>query len=99
MKGSTWQELGKISREVMELLRTSPTCTMPVSKFIPAYHHYFGRQCRVADHGYTKLQELFEAIPHAIQVEYPGFPFSASVILLLKIYKALIELEVLTHFT
>ncbi|XP_059145129.1 meiosis regulator and mRNA stability factor 1-like isoform X3 [Physella acuta] len=68
MKGSAWQELGKISREVMELLRQQPTCTMPVSRFIPAYHHYFGRQCRVADYGYTKLQELFEAIPHAIQV-------------------------------
>lgn len=68
MKGSAWQELGKISREVMELLRQQPTCTMPVSRFIPAYHQYFGRQCRVADYGYTKLQELFEAIPHAIQI-------------------------------
>ncbi|XP_005112252.1 meiosis regulator and mRNA stability factor 1 [Aplysia californica] len=68
MKGSSWQELGKISREVMELLRQQTTCSMPVSKFIPAYHHYFGRQCRVADYGYTKLQELFEAIPHAIQI-------------------------------
>ncbi|BFZ17881.1 hypothetical protein BsWGS_20919 [Bradybaena similaris] len=68
MKGNSWQELGKISREVMELLRQQLTCIMPVSKFIPAYHHYFGRQCRVADYGYTKLQELFEAIPHAIQV-------------------------------
>ncbi|GFO25751.1 meiosis arrest female protein 1 homolog, partial [Plakobranchus ocellatus] len=68
MKGNSWQELGKISREVMELLRQQPTCAMPVSRFIPAYHHYFGKQCRVADYGYTKLQELFEAIPHAIQV-------------------------------
>ncbi|KAH9513099.1 Meiosis regulator and mRNA stability factor 1 [Bulinus truncatus] len=68
MKSSTWQELGKISREVMELLRQQQNCIMPVSRFIPAYHHYFGRQCRVADYGYTKLQELFEAIPHAIQI-------------------------------
>uniref|UniRef100_A0A2C9KRA0 HTH OST-type domain-containing protein n=1 Tax=Biomphalaria glabrata TaxID=6526 RepID=A0A2C9KRA0_BIOGL len=68
MKSSSWQELGKISREVMELLRQQSNCIMPVSRFIPAYHHYFGRQCRVADYGYTKLQELFEAIPHAIQI-------------------------------
>lgn len=68
MKSSAWQELGKISREVMELLRQQTNCSMPVSKFIPSYHHYFGKQCRVADYGYTKLQELFEAIPHAIQV-------------------------------
>lgn len=37
-------------------------------QFIPAYHHHFGRQCRVADYGYTKLLELFEAIPHVVQV-------------------------------
>lgn len=39
-----------------------------MNKFIPAYHHHFGRQCRVADYGYTKLVDLFEAIPHVIQV-------------------------------
>ena len=41
---------------------------MPFSKFIPSYHHHFGRQCRVADYGYTKLMELFEALPHIVQV-------------------------------
>ena len=41
---------------------------MPFSKFIPSYHHHFGRQCRVADYGYTKLMELFEALPHVVQI-------------------------------
>ena len=41
---------------------------MPFHKFIPSYHHHFGRQCRVADYGYTKLKDLFEALPHVIQV-------------------------------
>ncbi|XP_071106106.1 meiosis regulator and mRNA stability factor 1-like [Haliotis cracherodii] len=61
-------QLGQISREVTDLLKHSANCRMPVSKFIPAYHHHFGRQCRVADYGYTKLMELFEAIPYALQV-------------------------------
>jgi hypothetical protein len=41
---------------------------LPFNKFIPAYHHHFGRQCRVADYGFTKLIELFEAIPTTIEI-------------------------------
>ena len=62
------QQLGQFSREVVDLLKTCPQCKMTFSKFIPNYHHHFGRQCRVADYGYTKLMELFEAIPHVVQV-------------------------------
>ncbi|KAL5019265.1 hypothetical protein ScPMuIL_004987 [Solemya velum] len=62
------QQLNQISREIIDLLKHNPHCRMPFSKFIPAYHHHFGRQCRVADYGYTKLMELFEAIPHVLQV-------------------------------
>ena len=45
---------------------------MPFHKFIPSYHHHFGRQCRVADYGYTKLKELFEALPHVVQIMGEG---------------------------
>lgn len=62
------QQLSQFSREVIDLLKNSPQCRMPFSKFIPSYHHHFGRQCRVADYGYTKLFELFEAIPHVVQI-------------------------------
>lgn len=41
---------------------------MSFNKFIPAYHHHFGRQCRVSDYGFTKLIELLEAIPHVIKI-------------------------------
>lgn len=54
--------------EVVELLRHSPQCQMQFDRFIPAYHHHFGRQCRVADYGFTKLIELFEAIPELLEV-------------------------------
>jgi len=58
------------AHDVVDLLRHSPHYKMPFSKFIPAFHHHFGRQCRVASYGFTKLIELFEAIPHAVQVSY-----------------------------
>ena len=58
------------ARDVVDLLRHSPHYRMPFSKFIPAFHRHFGRQCRVASYGFTKLIELFEAIPHAVQVVY-----------------------------
>ncbi|KAK3579545.1 hypothetical protein CHS0354_028381 [Potamilus streckersoni] len=62
------QQLNQLSREMVDLLRHAPQCRMPVSRFIPTYHHHFGRQCRVADYGYNKLMELFEAIPHVLQI-------------------------------
>ena len=55
--------------EVIDLLKNSPQCQMPFNKFIPAYHHHFGKQCRVSDYGFTKLMELFEAIPDVVQVQ------------------------------
>ena len=62
------QQLNQLSRELADLLKASPDCRLPLNKFIPSYHHHFGRQCRVADYGYTKLIELFEAVPHVVQV-------------------------------
>ena len=36
----------KFADECIELLRHVPECRLPFNKFIPAYHHHFGRQCR-----------------------------------------------------
>ncbi|XP_044734475.1 meiosis regulator and mRNA stability factor 1 isoform X2 [Chrysoperla carnea] len=61
-------QLALFSRELVDLLRTTPNCRVSFNKFIPAYHHHFGRQCRVADYGFTKLAELFESMPHVVQI-------------------------------
>ena len=61
-------QLIQFSREVIDLMKGRPFCVMPVSKFIPAYHHHFAKQCRVSDYGYSKLLELLEAVPHVLQV-------------------------------
>ncbi|XP_040297573.1 meiosis regulator and mRNA stability factor 1 isoform X2 [Bufo bufo] len=61
-------QLIQFSREVIDLLKNQPFCIMPVSKFIPTYHHHFAKQCRVSDYGYSKLMELLEAVPHVLQI-------------------------------
>ena len=60
----------QFAMEVIDILRHSPNCTILFNKFIPAYHHHFGHQCRMSDYGFTKLIELFEAIPDVVKVGY-----------------------------
>jgi len=61
-------QLALFSRELVDLLKTAPHCQLPFNRFIPAYHHHFGRQCRVADYGFTKLIDLLEALTPTVQV-------------------------------
>lgn len=58
----------QFGKEVVDLLRHQPHFRMPFSKFIPTYHHHFGRQCKLTYYGFSKLMELFEAIPEVLQV-------------------------------
>ncbi|XP_063380744.1 meiosis regulator and mRNA stability factor 1 [Cydia fagiglandana] len=60
--------LALFERELVDLLRAAPRCCIPFSKLIPAFHHHFGRQCRVADYGFTKLPELLSALSSTIVV-------------------------------
>ncbi|KAG4078561.1 hypothetical protein HA402_002675 [Bradysia odoriphaga] len=59
---------GQFSNDVYELLQTCPKSTMKFARFIPTYHNTFNRQCRVADYGFVKLIDLFDAIPLTVQV-------------------------------
>lgn len=58
----------QFGKEVVDLLRHQPHCRMLFNKFIPTYHHHFGRQCKLSYYGFTKLMELFEAIPDILMV-------------------------------
>ncbi|CAG5031554.1 unnamed protein product [Parnassius apollo] len=60
--------LALFERELIDLLRTAPRCCIPFSKLIPSFHHHFGRQCRVADYGFTKLPDLLAALSNTIVV-------------------------------
>lgn len=61
-----------LCREFVDLLKTTERCHILLSRFIPAYHHHFGRQCRVADYGYTRLVDLLESqiVSNVIQVNF-----------------------------
>lgn len=68
LNSSCGDSADNISKEVIELIRMCPKSTMQFSKFIPTYHNHFGKQCRVADYGCTKLIEMFEAMSSVVQV-------------------------------
>jgi hypothetical protein len=56
------------TNEFKELLQHAPDCRLSIDEFIPTYRKYFGRQCMVADYGFTKLSELFEAISSTVEI-------------------------------
>lgn len=58
----------QFGKEVVDLLRHQPHCRMSFNKFIPTYHHHFGRQCKLSYYGFNKLMDLFEAIPEVLLV-------------------------------
>uniref|UniRef100_A0A336LTM4 CSON004407 protein n=1 Tax=Culicoides sonorensis TaxID=179676 RepID=A0A336LTM4_CULSO len=64
----TADPLAQISREVVELVKMCPKAIMKFNRFIPAYHNHFGKQCRVADYGYTRLIDLFDALSTTVQI-------------------------------
>lgn len=70
--GNIPDSFSQVSREIVELIKMSPKSTLKFSRFIPAYHNHFGKQCRVADYGYTKLIDLFEALSGVVQVMGEG---------------------------
>ncbi|XP_059096874.1 meiosis regulator and mRNA stability factor 1-like [Tigriopus californicus] len=72
-------QLNQLSRYLVDLLKSQKGTKILFQRFIPAYHHQFGTQLRVADYGYTKLKDLLEALPNVIQIIGEG---SKSVITL-----------------
>lgn len=54
--------------QVVELLSKQPDFAIEFPRFIPLYHHQYRKQVRVADFGFTKLIDLFDAIPHIAKV-------------------------------
>ncbi|VDD80057.1 unnamed protein product [Mesocestoides corti] len=54
--------------EVIQVLSPMRRFQIAFTKFIPAYHHTFSRQCRVSEYGFSKLAELLEALPHVVEI-------------------------------
>nr|XP_026694620.1 meiosis regulator and mRNA stability factor 1-like isoform X1 [Ciona intestinalis] len=62
------QRTNLFSRELVEILRLRHRCRMSFTEFVPAYHRQFGRQCKLSNYGFNKLLDLFESLPHVVQV-------------------------------
>ncbi|AWP06194.1 putative meiosis arrest female protein 1 -like [Scophthalmus maximus] len=89
-------QLIQFSREIIDLLKSQPSCIMPISKmpfskFIPTYHHHFGRQCKLSYYGFTKLMELFEAIPDVLMVSKGDLCICIKYTVLLDVTPQLLE--------
>lgn len=54
--------------DFVDLLKHKPRFSIRVSKFIPTYHHHFGRQCKLSNYGFSKLVDLLEAMPQCVQM-------------------------------
>jgi len=62
------RKINQFTHEIVELFKNVPRCIIPLSKFNHEYHKKYGKQCRVADYGFTKLYDLLESIPHVLQI-------------------------------
>nr|CAB3263650.1 meiosis arrest female protein 1 homolog [Phallusia mammillata] len=62
------ERTNQFSRELIEILKSRHRCRMSFTEFVPAYHRQFGRQCKLSNYGFSKLVDLFESLPHVVQV-------------------------------
>ncbi|CAF0731858.1 unnamed protein product [Adineta ricciae] len=54
--------------DIINMFRHQQDFNIPFQRFIPMYHHHFGYQCRVQLYGCLRLIDLFEEIPHVVQI-------------------------------
>lgn len=57
----------KLEHDVVDMLRHKPRFSIRINKFMPTYHHHFGRQCKLSNYGFVKLVDLIEAMPRCVQ--------------------------------
>ena len=58
----------RLTVEVIDMLKHKPRFSIQFSKFIPNFHHHFGRQLKLSNYGFTKLIDLLEAMPDVVHV-------------------------------
>lgn len=56
------------AEDIINMFRHQQDFNVPFQRFIPMYHHHFGYQCRVQLYGCLRLIDLFEEIPHIVQI-------------------------------
>ena len=64
---------------MVDLLRSSPGCRLPLHQLLPSYQRMFGRPCTLADYGSTTLLDLLLSLPHVVQVLGEGARTSVTI--------------------
>jgi len=58
----------RLTYDIIDMLKHKSRFSIQFNKFIPHFHHHFGRQCKLSNYGFTKLIELLEAMPDTVHV-------------------------------
>merc|ERR1719468_1135164 len=58
----------RLTFDIIDMLKHKPRFSIQFNKFIPNFHHHFGRQCKLSNYGFTKLIDLLEAMPDTVHV-------------------------------
>ena len=62
--------MSRLSYDIIDMLQHNERFSIQFNKFVPLYHHHFGRQCKLSNYGFNKLIELLEAMPETVHVVY-----------------------------
>ena len=58
----------RLTFDIIDMLKLKSRFLIQFNKFIPNFHHHFGRQCKLSNYGFSKLIDLLEAIPNTVQL-------------------------------
>jgi hypothetical protein len=58
----------RLTFDIIDMLKQKPRFSIQFNKFIPNFHHHFGRQCKLSNYGFSKLIDLLEAIPNTVHI-------------------------------
>ena len=56
------------SVELVEVLKSKPSCFIGISEFVDSFEQHFGKKFSVEDYGYSKLEPVFEALPAVVRI-------------------------------
>ncbi|BHF85669.1 hypothetical protein SprV_1002884100 [Sparganum proliferum] len=63
------ENVRQLRREVVEMIKQQqPNCELLLSNFISTYHSQFGKQCRVADYGFSRLLDVIDSLNNVVHV-------------------------------
>lgn len=58
----------RLTFDIIDMLKHKSRFSIQFNKFIPNFHHHFGRQCKLSNYGFSKLIDLLEAMPDTVHV-------------------------------